>query len=115
MASVNFQAASPYVAGSLTLAPNVVVGLLDLIRDKLDSLCPGGVREMRLFVRSGGNVYVGAFSKIAGPLSANNFGYSLSAGDHRVYQSSYPGSNVPLGHIQLLADSSSVLNVEVQS
>ena len=103
-----------YVAGSVTLPANAVKGLLELIQSQLDPNCPGGPRELQLAVGSGGNVYVGAYSRIAGPLSSTNWAYSLGAGEARVYRSTYPGSNVPLGNLEVLADSAAVLHVEVQ-
>jgi len=104
-----------YVAGTLALLPNAVANLLQLIQIQLDPNCPGGPREVQIIVGSGGNVYVGAYSKIAGPLSNTNYAYSLSAGAIRVYRSAYPGANVPLANLQVLADSAAVLNIEVIS
>lgn len=104
-----------YVAGRITLPANTVQNLLVLIQRQLDPNCPGGPREVRLTVVSGGNIYIGAASPLGGALSATNCAYSLAAGQSRTYKSNYPGSNVALGNLQVLASSATQLNVEVQA
>ena len=107
----------PYVAGRLTLTANVVGDLLTLIADQLEWNCPGAPVELALTAdtSNGGPIYMGAASRLGGPLSATNWGYVLLPGDMRVYQSTYPGSNTPLGRLQVLAASQAFLHVEVQA
>jgi len=107
----------PYVAGRITLVANQVASLLTLIQQHLEAGCPGAAVEVALTADAGnaGNVYLGAYSHLGGPLTATNWGYELKPGDVRVYRSTYPGSSTPLGALQVLAASAAHLHVEVQS
>lgn len=91
------------VAGTITIAGGNIstpVQLLGLIQSQLDANCPGSARAVRI---QAGTVtlFVGRFSPTGGALSATNFGYQLTAGLSAIYGSSYPGSNAPLGDLQV--------------
>jgi len=107
----------PYVAGRVQLVANTVANLLTLVQQYLEPDCPGAAVEVALTADAGnsGNIYLGAYSYLGGPLTATNWGYELKPGDVRVYQSTYPGSSTPLGAVQVLATSAAVLHVEVQT
>jgi hypothetical protein len=111
---VNAPTPVPYVAGTVTLAANVVASLLNLIQIQLDENCSGGPRELSLYVSSGGTIYIGAMSPIGGRLSTTNWAHQLTAGQTKIYRSNYPGAQVPLGNLQVLSTgSSATLHVEV--
>lgn len=105
-----------FVAGRLSLVSNQVASLLELVQSQLEPGCPGACVELALTAdaMNGGSVYIGAPSRLAGSLSATNWGYELLPGDVRVYQSSFPGSSTPLGALQVLASGQAYLHVEVQ-
>jgi hypothetical protein len=106
-----------YVAGSLTVEPGEVRNLLTLIQDQLFSNCPGTAVELKIWASPSniGSITVGAATQLHGPLSQDNYAYKLTpTGDARTYRSTYPGSSVPIGDIQLLAAQEQKLHVEVQ-
>lgn len=107
----------PFVAGRVSVAANTITNLLDLVHRQLDPRCPGAAVEVALTADAlnVSSVYLGAYSFLAGPLTAQNWGFELKPGDVRVYQSTYPGSSTPLGALQVLASSQSWLHVEVQT
>jgi hypothetical protein len=106
-----------YVAGRVTLTAGQVTNLLALVQAQLEPNCPGAAVEVAVTAdaNNGGNVVVGAASRLGGPLSASNWGFALLPGDVRVYQSNFPGSSTPLGAIQVLATGAATLHVEVVS
>ena len=108
---------SPYVAGRIGVPAGTPVNLLGLIQAQLDPNCPGTAVELQIVADRANTVpvYVGAYSRLAGPLSASNWGSELLAGDGRVYASTYPGSSVPLGQLQVFAAAQAWLHVEVQT
>ena len=101
-----------YVAGTITLPAGQVSDLLALIHTQLDPDCSGAGTEVQI-IGGTGTIFVGAYSKIGGPLSSNNWGYQLTPGDKRVYRSSYPGNNCLVGDIQVMAATLSQLHVEI--
>lgn len=109
---------APYVGGSIDLVPGVVSNLLELIQNKLQKNCPGSATELQLWADSGnfGSIIVGSYSQIGGPVTATNYAYKLTpTSGPRIYRSTYPGSSVPIGDLQVLAASAATLHVEVQS
>lgn len=105
-----------YVAGMLNLPANTVSNLLALIQAQLAPNCPGTAVEFQVSSDAGntGAVFVGAASQLRGPLSATNWAYQLEPGGAaRGYRSAYPGTNTPLGELQLLSATAAVLHVEV--
>lgn len=106
-----------YVAGVVELNAGKVTNLLDAIQDQLQPNCPGTAVEMQIWADSGnmGSVIVGAASHLKGPLSQDNWAYKLTASSPpRVYRSTYPGSSVPIGDLQLLSPSGGKIHIEVQ-
>lgn len=109
---------APYVSGVIDLDPGVVQNLLDLIQNKLQKNCPGSATELQLWADASnfGSISVGAYSQLGGPLTATNCAYTLTpTGGPRIYRSTYPGSSVPIGDLQVLAASAAKLHVEVQA
>lgn len=105
-----------YVAGTINLPAGTVSSLLTLIQAQLATNCPGTAVEFQIAadVGNSGSVYAGASSSIRGPLSATNWAYELTPGGAaRGYRSAYPGTNTPLGNLQLFSVSAAVLHVEV--
>jgi hypothetical protein len=114
--SSNQSIPAAYVAGSITVPANVVSNLLVLIQQQLAPNCPGSPTEFRLEANPGSpNVNVGAASQLSGPLTATNYSYQLiPSGPPRIYRSSYPGNNTPLGELQLFSGGLlSLVHVEV--
>jgi hypothetical protein len=106
----------PYLAGTLSLTANAVANLLTLIQAQLATNCPGSVVELLISpdAANTGAVLVGAYSQIAGALSATNYGYSLAATSApRLYQATYPGNTISLGDIQVLSAAAAKLHVEI--
>jgi|SRR5215467_6576307 len=109
---------APYVSGTLQLEPGVVWNLLELIQNHLQKNCPGSATELRLEADPAnfGSIYVGSASQLGGPLTGQNCGYRLTpTSGPRVYRSTYPGSSVPLGDLQVRCQSGCGLRVEVQA
>lgn len=109
---------APYVAGRITLTPNVVANVLDLIQAQLAYNCPGAASEFMIAADASntGSVNVGAAGQLSGPLSVTNYAYRLTpTGTPRFYRASYPGNYTPLGELQVLATSPAILHVEVQA
>lgn len=109
---------APYVGGTIELEPGVVSNLLDLIQNKLQKNCPGSAAELQLWADSGnfGAISVGSASQLGGALSANNYAYQLTpTSGPRIYRSTFPGSSVPIGDLQVLAQSGGKLHIEVQT
>jgi hypothetical protein len=107
---------APYVSGAVQIPAGAVYNLLVLIQQQLQANCPGSAVELMISADPAnvGVVKIGAASAISGPLTATNYAYSLSpTSDPRIYRSVYPGSNVPLGELQVLATNASILHVEV--
>jgi hypothetical protein len=106
-----------YVAGSVWV-PAQVANLLELIQQQLAPNCPGTAVEFVIAADEGNAdpVLVGAASSLGGPLTQDNYAFKLTASSPpRIYRSTYPGTSTPIGELQVLAASSSVLHVEVQS
>jgi|SRR5215472_4008597 len=106
----------PYLAGTLNLTAGAVANLLTLIQAQLATNCPGSVIELLISpdAANSGGVEIGAYSQIAGALSATNFGYTLAAtSPPRLYQASYPGMTISLGDIQVFAAAAAKLHVEI--
>lgn len=106
-----------YVPGTITIPAGVVSNLLTLIQQQLFSNCPGTAVELRIWASPSniGSITVGGATQLNGPLSQDNYSYKLTpTGPDRTYRSTYPGSSVPIGDIQLLAASEQKLHIEVQ-
>jgi|SRR5215471_1446470 len=109
---------APYVSGVIQLEPGVVQNLLELIQNKLQKNCPGAATELRLEADQAnfGSIFVGAASQIGGPLTEQNCAYQLTpTGGPRIYRSTYPGSSVPIGDLQVRCTAGCALRVEVQA
>lgn len=109
---------APYVPGSVFVPAGEVWSLLLLIQQQLSPNCPGSSVEFALSAddTNSGPVLVGGASTLGGPLSETNYAYQLQPdGPARVYQSTYPGGNTPVGELQVLAPAGGYLHVEVQS
>ena len=109
---------APYVAGHIQLEPGVVLNLLELIQKHLQKNCPGSATELRLEADHGnfGSIYVGSASAIGGPLTTQNCAYRLTpSSGPRIYRSTYPGSSVPIGDLQVRCQMGCGLRVEVQA
>ena len=105
-----------YVAGSITVPANTVANVLALIQAQLAANCPGTAVEFQIAADVGNAqpVKAGAASKIGGVLSATNWAYELlPGGAARGYRSAYPGTNTPIGDLQVLSTAIAVLHVEV--
>ena len=103
-----------YVAGTLTLSAGAVTNLLDLIKAQLEPNCPGAAIMVNL-TSDTDLVYVGASSRIAGALSATNYGYLLASGGSVYKCSAGAGNSAPIANIQLLCAAGATLHVEVYS
>jgi hypothetical protein len=105
-----------YVAGTINLPANVVSGVLALIQAQLAANCPGTAVEFQIAADAGNAqvVYVGAASTLGGPLTIANWAYQLTAGGPaRGYRAAFPGTQTPLGQIQVLSTAAAQLHVEV--
>jgi hypothetical protein len=109
------QIPAPYVGGSVYVPAGEVTNLLVLIQYGLSPNCPGSSAEFSL-AADDGPIFVGAASALGGPLSAQNYAYQLTGETPpRIYRSTYPGNNTPIGELQVLAPSGGFLHVEVQT
>ena len=105
---------APYVPGSVYVPAGEVWSLLLLIQKQLSPNCPGSSVEFALSADD--EILVGGASQIGGALSATNYAYKLTADSPpRIYRSTYPGGNTPVGSLQVLAPAGGYLHVEVQS
>jgi hypothetical protein len=108
-----------YVAGAVNITAATVQNLLALIQAQLAANCPGTAVELMLTADAANTaaISVGAASTIKGALSASNYGYQLPAtgGVTRVYRSTYPGNQAPVGEIQVFSTAAAVLHVELFS
>lgn len=106
------QIPTSYVGGTVLVPAGQPASLLLLIQLQLDPNCPGTSAEFSLSTED--DIFVGASSKIGGPLSATNFAYQLTPDNSpRTYRSTYPGNNTPIGELQVFASGGGSLNVEV--
>jgi hypothetical protein len=108
----------PYVAGTLTVPANTVMNVLALIQAQLAPNCPGTAVEFQINAdaTNTGNVYVGAASQFGGAVSASNWAYQLTpGGEARGYRSTYPGTNTPLGEIEVFSPAPAILHIELQA
>jgi|SRR5215472_925993 len=109
---------APYVSGVIDLPPGVVSNLLELIQNKLQKNCPGSATELQLWAdfSNFGSIIVGSYSQLGGLLTNTNCAYRLTpTSGPRIYRSTYPGSSVPIGDLQVLAANPARLHVEVQT
>ena len=108
------QIPAAYVGGSVFAPAGEATSLLLLIQMQLSPNCPGTSAEFSLSADS--SVFVGAASQIGGPLTATNYAFQLASGDPpRIYRSTYPGNNTPIGELQVLAPGGAWLHIEAQS
>jgi hypothetical protein len=108
----------PYVAGTITLAANTVASLLELVQTQLAPNCPGTAVEFQVAADAANtsSVYAGAASNVRGPLSVTNWAYQLTPGGAaRGYRAAFPGTNTPLGQLQLFSPAAAVLHIEIQA
>ena len=106
--------APSYIAGTLTLSAGTVAFLIDLIKAQLEPNCPGAALMVNLTSDTDA-VYVGASNRIAGALSAANYGYKLDGGGSSYKCSTGAGNSAPIADIQLLCASQATLHVEIFS
>jgi hypothetical protein len=107
----------PYVAGAILVPAGVVSNLLNLIQEQLFHNCPGTATEVKMWASPSnvGSITVGAATQLNGPLTMDNYAFKLSpTGPEKTYRSTYPGSSVPLGDIQVLAQNEQKMHIEVQ-
>lgn len=109
------QIPAAYVGGSVFATAGQVTSLLVLIQYQLSPNCPGTSAEFSISAQDA-SVFVGAASALGGPLSDINYAYELTpGGPPRIYRSSFPGNNTPIGELQVLSPTGGYINVEVQS
>lgn len=112
------QIPAPYVPGSVFVPAGEVSNLLVLIQHQLSPNCPGTAVEFLIAAdpANSGPILLGGASTLGGPLTADNYAYQLAPDSPpRIYRSTYPGSNTPVGEIQVLAPAGGYLHVEVQA
>jgi len=112
------QIPAPYVPGSVFVPAGAVSNLLALIQQQLSPNCPGTAVEFLIAAdtTNAGSILVGGASSLGGPLTQDNYAYELTpTSPPRIYRSTYPGGNTPVGELQVLAPAGGYLHVEVQS
>jgi hypothetical protein len=102
---------APYVGGTIFVPAGVPSNILQLIQQQLQPNVTGSSAEFKLTADDA--VFVGAASAIGGPLSDTNYAYELLPGETRLYRTSFPGDNTPIGDLQVFASAAAVLHVEV--
>jgi hypothetical protein len=88
------------------------------VQDQLQENTPGTAVEFQVAADAANtsSVYAGAASYRGGPVSATNWAYQLTPGGAaRGYRAAFPGTNTPLGQLQLFSPATAVLHVEVQA
>jgi hypothetical protein len=101
-----------YVAGTLAITGGAPVNLIDLIVAQLDVNCDRGARNV-IIQAGGAALFIGTATTLGGALSATNYGRTLATGLIAEYHSNFPGSNSPLGSLQVFMASSGSCHVEV--
>jgi hypothetical protein len=87
-----------------------------MIHDQLGLDCPGTSTEFRIWASptNMAPIWVGAFMPKVGPLSVHQYAYNLTPmQEPTVYRSSYPGTQTPIGAIQVFSEATAKLHVEV--
>ena len=109
--------APSYIAGTLTISGaqiGVPQYLLALIQAQLEPNCPGAA--LLVTVCSDTNsVLIGASSRIAGALSATNYGYALQAGGSSYRFTGGAGNSAPIADLQVFCATAATLHVEIYS
>lgn len=120
----------PFAAGTLTLPAGQPVGLLDLIHQQINRDVPGTSTQFTIEADpcNQAPVYLGAYmgnplqanptqpsnEGRPGALSASNYGRSLTfERGPIVYRSSYPGTQTPIGVLQVFSEAAAKIHVEV--
>ena len=106
----------PFVCGSVDVPANQAVSLLSLIQNQVTRDCPGTSTQFTLSASptNMAPVWLGAFMQIAGALTIKSFGSFLTPmGEPRIYRSSYPGTQTPIGLIQVFSEAPAKLHIEV--
>ena len=107
---------APYIAGRLTLEPGKPHNLIDLIHEQLGLDAPGSSTEFRIWANPSNKapIWVGAYMPKTGPLSVHQYAYSLTPMQEPiVYRSSYPGTQTPVGRLQLFSEVECKIHVEI--
>lgn len=107
---------APYIAGMLTLTPHVPHNLLELIHEQTGLDCPGTSTEFRIWANPTNlaPIWIGAFMPKTGSLSVHQYAYNLTPMQQpMVYRSSYPGTQTPIGVMQVFSEAPAKLHIEV--
>jgi hypothetical protein len=100
----------------LTLTPGVPHNLLDLIHATLGLDCPGTSTEFRIWAHPTNlaPVWLGCYMPKPGALSVHQYAYTLTPMQEPiVYRSSYPGTQTPIGRMQLFSETECRVHIEV--
>ena len=120
----------PFAEGTLRIPAGQPVALLDLIHQQINRDVPGTSTQFTISSDpcNVAPIYLGAFmgnplqqdetepanAARPGALSATNYGRLLTAqGDPIVYRSSYPGTQSPIGVLQVFSEAPAKIHIEV--
>ena len=115
--AVNPLVAPEYVAGSITISGGqigVPQNLIDLVRAQLEPNAAGAGLFMQLQADAANttSVFVGCPSKIAGALSATNYGYELTPVGIGYRNTSGGGVSAPIAALQVFSAAAATLHFE---
>lgn len=104
---------SSYVAGNVTLQAGTPLALGAAIQAQIDKNAPTAAVQVLLQADSANTseILIGMNTQV-GTGTPPKFGFSLAAGDNRIYGGGV-GANVPIGRMYLFSASAAVLHVEV--
>ena len=102
-----------YIAGKLAITGGAPVNLIDLIVAQLDVNVDRGARKV-VIQRDSADLFVGTKTTLGGALSATNYGMTLTTTVPIFrYDSNFPGSNSPLGSLQVFSTADGACHVQV--
>lgn len=100
-----------FIAGTITTTSSPQ-NVLDLIVAQLDANVDRGARN--LLIQAGSAAcFLGGPSTTGGAMSSTNYGLTLAAGTWQLFTSNFPGSNTPIGSMQVLTASAGSVHVMV--
>jgi hypothetical protein len=120
----------PFAAGTVKVPAGAPMSLLDLIHQQINRDVPGTSTQLTISADPCNQtpVYLGAFmgnplqqdesepsnAGRPGPLSATNYGQMLSPmGEPIEYRSSYPGTQSPIGVLQVFSEAAAKIHIVV--